>query len=125
MINKAKRQKMSTVYLEDLPDEILLKIFQHLSTKEIVYCAQMSKRIRKISHDESLWQKINLYQRKVRVEFVEQILSNGCKYLSLNCAELLGDIKVQSRFEFSGWAFKLSYVVLMYTSVCRFKSQPY
>ena len=107
MIDNAKRQKMSTVYLDDLPDEILLKIFQHLNMKEIVYCAQMSKRIRTISHDESLWQKINLYQRKVRVEFVEQILSNGCKYLSLNCAELLGDIKVQSRFEFSGWAFKL------------------
>ena len=109
MIDKAKRQKMSSVYLEDLPDEILLKICRHLSMKEIVYCAQMSKRIRKISNDESLWQKINLYQRKVRVEFVEQILSNGCKYLSLNCAELLGDIKVrvQSRFEFSDWAFKL------------------
>ena len=100
MIDSAKRQRLSTFYLEDLPDEILLKIFQYLNMKEIVYCAQMSKRIRKISHDESLWQKINLYQRKVKVEFVEQILSNGCKYLSLNCAELLGDIKVQSRFEF-------------------------
>ena len=102
MIDKAKRQKISTFYLEDLPDEILLKICRHLSMKEIVYCAQMSKRIRKISHDESLWQKINLYQRKVRVEFVEQILSNGCKYLSLNCAELFGNIKVRvrSRYEF-------------------------
>ena len=102
MIDKTKRQKMSTFHLEDLPDEILLKICHHLNVKEIVYCAQMSKRIRKISHDESLWQKINLYQRKVRVEFVEQILSNGCKYLSLNCAELLGNIKVRvrSRYEF-------------------------
>ena len=111
MIDSAKHQRLSTVYLavyfEDLPDEILLKIFQYLNMKEIVYCAQMSKRIRKITHDQSLWQKINLYQRKVKAEFVEQILSNGCKYLSLNCAELLGDIKVRvlSRFEFSGWAF--------------------
>lgn len=107
MIDSAKRQRLSTVYFEDLPDEILLKIFQYLNMKEIVYCAQMSKRIRKITHDQSLWQKINLYQRKVKAEFVEQILSNGCKYLSLNCAELLGDIKVRvlSRFEFSGWAF--------------------
>ena len=97
MIDSAKRQRLSTVYFEVLPDEILLKIFQYLNINEIIYCAQMSKRTRKISHDESLWQKINLYQRKVKVEFVEQILSNGCKYLCLNCAELLGDIKVRVR----------------------------
>ena len=55
-----KRQKLSILQLEDLPDEILLKIFKNLEVKDILRCGQMSKRIRAISTDESLWEKINL-----------------------------------------------------------------
>ena len=57
-----KRQKMSETSFEDLPDEIILKVFKNLEISDLICCGQLSKRIRTISHDESLWQKINLYR---------------------------------------------------------------
>ena len=47
----AKHEENSSLYLEDLPNEILLKIFSYLETSDVFHCGQMSKRIRKISHD--------------------------------------------------------------------------
>ena len=34
--------------LEDLPDELILKVFESLKTLEVVYCSQVSKRLRRI-----------------------------------------------------------------------------
>jgi len=53
----AKRPKISTETLDDLPDEVLLKIYAYLSMKNLVRFSGVSKRIRRICHDESLWQK--------------------------------------------------------------------
>ena len=86
-----KRQKLSILQLEDLPDEILLKILKNLEVKDILQCGQMSKRIRAISTDESLWEKINLMFKKVPIEFLGLAIRNGCKYLSLFGAKLIGE----------------------------------
>ena len=43
----------------------------------------MSKRIRAICSDETLWQKVNLYNKIVPVEFLIRLIGNKCKYLSL------------------------------------------
>ena len=51
---------MSNIQLEDLPDEIILKVLRYLESRVVFICGQVSKRIRAISHDESLWEKINL-----------------------------------------------------------------
>ena len=51
----------SILNLEDLPNELILKVLSSLETIDLIYCGQLSKRIRAISHDESLWQKMNLY----------------------------------------------------------------
>ena len=51
---------MSNLQLDDLPAEIILKVLSYLESKVIFLCGQVSKRIRAISHDESLWEKINL-----------------------------------------------------------------
>ena len=44
---------------QDLPDELVLKILSYLScfkiTKDLINCGQVSKRIRKISRDGTLW----------------------------------------------------------------------
>jgi len=74
----SKRKK-----LEDLPDEVILKIFSFLDIKDILRCSQMSKRIRSISNDPSLWQKLNLSWGTVPYEFIEKANQNGCKYLSM------------------------------------------
>ena len=48
--------KMCTLKFEDLPNELILKVFGYLKIKELIHCGQLSKRIREISHDETLWQ---------------------------------------------------------------------
>ena len=93
-----KRQKLSILQLEDLPNEILMKIFKNLDVKDLLRCGQMSKRIRAISMDESLWEKINLLFKKVPIGFLGLVLRNGCKYLSLFGAKLIGEIEDFTQF---------------------------
>ena len=85
-----KSSKIEAKDIHDLPDEVLLKIFAKLSLKNLICTSQVSKRIRRICYDKSLWQKINLFKKSVPTEFIEQILENGCCYLSLCDANLKG-----------------------------------
>ena len=57
----SKCQKLSNSCFEDLPDEVILRVFINLDIKNLIRCGHVSKRIRAISQDESLWLKINLY----------------------------------------------------------------
>ena len=79
----SKGQKLSFFPLEDLPNEILLKILSLLDIKEVLQCGQSSTRLRKISNDKSLWLKLNLCGRKVPHGFIEKAMQNGCEYLKL------------------------------------------
>ena len=75
--------KMSTLKLEDLPNELILKVFGYLKIKELIHCGQLSQRIREISLDETLWQAMNLYlepwkdcsENKVPAEFLNMVIS--------------------------------------------------
>ena len=84
----SKRQKLSCLQLEDLPDELLLVIFKFLKMREILKFGQVSTRIRAISNDESLWMKLNLFEGNVPYVFIEKAVENGCRYLSLVDANL-------------------------------------
>ena len=57
--------KMSPFQLQKLPNEIILKVFAYLETKDLIQYGHVSKRIRDICHDESLWKKINLYDKVI------------------------------------------------------------
>ena len=67
MANTSKRQKLSfemligstkdKILLDHLPDEVQLKIFKFLAIEDVIHCAQVSKRIRRICQDESIWKK--------------------------------------------------------------------
>ena len=93
----AKRPKISTKTFDDLPDEVLLKICGYLSIKNIVQCSGVSKRVRRVCHDKSLWEKINLYGKVVPSEFIEQILANGCTYLNLHGAQIKGTLSLPQK----------------------------
>jgi len=41
----AKRQKLSFCQLDELPDEVILKIVGFLDLKELLLCGQVSKRL--------------------------------------------------------------------------------
>ena len=90
---------MVNLELEHLPNELLLKILSYLSIKSIISCGLICKRIRFISHDVSLWQKINLYQKTVPTKFLKFVMKNGCKYLSLSCAKLKENSTLQRKSE--------------------------
>ena len=80
--------------LDDLPDEVQLKIFKFLGIEDIVHCAQVSKRARRICNDESIWEKINLYNKVVPSDFINKILQKGCKYINLESSEIVGPLKL-------------------------------
>ena len=86
----AKSQKISFYQLNDLPDEVVLKVLGFMDIKELLLCGQVSKRLRAIANDESLWLKLNLYKRKVPYDFIEKAAVNGCQYLSLADCNVVG-----------------------------------
>lgn len=79
--------------METFPDEVILKVLFFLPFKDIIKCSQVSKRFKAICNDESLWQKINLYNKKVPAKFVEYVIKRGCKYLNLSHIKMIGSIK--------------------------------
>ena len=111
---------MATLRLEDLPNELILEVFSFLGSRDLICMGQMSNRIRAISHDEQLWQKINLYHEpskdvlmgefmgmtfsdsetgiaaseKIPARFLKIAINNGCKYLSLYPHEIDGKLEL-------------------------------
>ena len=105
----SKRQKMSFIHFEDLPNEILMEKFFLLDFKGVVQCGQVSKRLRTISNDESFWSKLNLFGRKVPYSFIERAVQNGCEYLKLGYSCVHGGKK-------SEIAWKLKYLEISQSS---------
>ena len=68
---KDKCNKMSN--FQDLPDEVILKILSYSETKVLLICGQVSKRIRRISHDRSLWVTVDLVEKVVKTDLLEMI----------------------------------------------------
>jgi len=84
VLTRAKRKKISSRYsIEDLPNEILLKIFNYLEFKDLGYCAQISHRFREISRSPSLWETVIENNQTIPAGFILHALNLGCKYLHL------------------------------------------
>ena len=78
----------------ELPDELSLKVFSYTETADILMCGQVSKRIRIISNDNSLFQTVNLRNKIVKTDFLVTLLNKGCKSLNLSDCGLWGDLTV-------------------------------
>ena len=69
---------------------------------DLIYCGQVSKRIRQIWNVESLWQSVDLSvlgdwrKTKVQTDFIIFLLDKGCKYLNLRDVELTGSLKLDN-----------------------------
>jgi hypothetical protein len=79
---------------QDLPDELVLKILSFSETKDLIGCGQVSKRIRRISHDSTLWVLANLEKKIVKTELLEMILRKGCRILNLSHSEIIGSLSL-------------------------------
>ena len=80
------------LYFQDLPDELVLKILGYSETKDLIVYGQVSKRIRKISHDSTLWETANLVKKIVKTELLEMILIKGCKILNISNSTVVGTL---------------------------------
>ena len=97
--NDNQNEVKTIAALEDLPNEILVKISDYLKINDLIRCGQMSKRIRSIANNELLWQKINLKSKdKILTGFLQRILKNGCQYLFTR-GELVGKLQLNDGFQ--------------------------
>ena len=89
-------EKFETSEIEQLPNEILLKILTYLDVINILKSGQICKRIREITRNTALWQKTILFKKIVSFEFVKFVLDSGCKYLNLNEAKIVATIRLKN-----------------------------
>ena len=117
MATSSKRPKFMHKIVDDLtegktfdhlPDEVQLKIVKFLEIKDIIRCTQVSKRTRRICRDGSIWKKVNLFRKVVPSEFIVMILENGCKYINLQSAKIVGSLTL-SRNDYNVKYLNLSY----------------
>ena len=102
--NKVDVTKMNFSQLEDLPNEILLKIFHYMNPKikELLLCGHVSRRIRSVAHDHSFWQNVNLFPKNtVPTGLLQLIIEHGCKRLN-TCSQISGTLMLnqESQLEF-------------------------
>ena len=97
---RMKKSQVENTHLENLPTEILLKIFDSLKINDLLRCGQVSNRIRSIAHHEKLWQKVNLQNwDRISAGLIQFILENGCKYLSIGTCKVDGHLIPTQTFE--------------------------
>ena len=82
-------ERGSILEMTDLPVEIILKVLASLDLKDLFNCGQVSKGLRTISHDQFLWQRVDLSEQNVPAEIIQFILDRGCKYLDLSNSRIL------------------------------------
>ena len=88
--------KKYSAQFEDLPNELITEIFSWLGFKEILKCNRVSKRIRSISQNEVLWQKVNLHKHQdLSCEFVKMVIENGCRYLNLSIENIHDNLSLE------------------------------
>ena len=87
---KKQKSESVTVNIEDLPNEMLVKIFNYLDTKSLGDCAQMSQRFRSVICDLSGrdWETVIKNNTNIPASLVYFALSVGCKTLHLRQSKL-------------------------------------
>ena len=72
---------------DELPDEIILKIFSFLSFKSLGNCIQVCHKMKRIAEDTSLWEKVEAWLRQIPRGFFEKMVKLKVKYISFqHCA---------------------------------------
>ena len=107
---RLENRLQTSLQLESLPDEVLLKVFSYFEIQELLRCIHVSKRIRRVCNDKSLWKIVDLSdtkgtKMKVKAEFIKAIFENDCQDLDLRNSEIDGSIKLSK-------ASKLKYLDL-------------
>ena len=96
---------------QDLPEELILKVLSYSEPKDLITSGQVSKRFITISHDNSLWQRVNLSKKIVKTELLERILNNGCKSLNLSESIIVGSLSMHQKSQLRdlGWVLRVQW----------------
>ena len=78
----------------DIPDELILKVLSYAETADILKCSRVSKRIRTISNDNSLFQTVNLSGKYVKTDLIKTVLDKGCNNLNLSDSSIWGNLSL-------------------------------
>ena len=96
-VQNVKLEKMDltlvpTVQFEDLPNEIILKVLSNLTkTRDLIRCGRISKRIRELCLDETIWKTFIFIYKSVPTDFLNLVVNKGCENLRLHCVKIGGD----------------------------------
>ena len=74
---------MSCITIQDLPNEIIIKVLSYLDLRDLFSFGFLSTRTRAISRDKMLWQKLTIRNKILTTEFLKFMLRRGCKFLQL------------------------------------------
>ena len=107
LLSRRNKQRDS-LSLQDMPDEIVLKIFTYLEIKNILKMSQTSKRFHAICQENTLWQIADVsgskqYEfKRVPTAFIHKLLGKECKELRLQQLKLKGklDFNDESKLEY-------------------------
>ena len=84
--------------MEDISDEIILKVLGYLEIKDLLRVGHVSKSLRAVSQDKTLWKRISIsWNDGIPAEFLDMVLQNGCRYLDLRFATLDGDLSPETK----------------------------
>ena len=92
----------------------IFKIYQmsYSKTKDLISCGWVSKRVRRISHDSTLWVTANLEKKIVKTELLEMILGKGCRTLNLRHSNIVGSLSSNTKSQLS-WTFVIVIKTMM------------
>lgn len=71
-------------HFDRLPEEVILYIFKILDKLTLTKCAFVCHKWRRIAYDESLWQCLNIPNRRMSIMALDSILKRNVKYLSIS-----------------------------------------
>ena len=84
---------------DEVPDEIILKIFSFLSLETLGNCNQVSHRMKRIAADTSLWEKVEAEGKVIPTGFVEKIVKCKVKAISFRyCAVLATNLNLLQEY---------------------------
>ena len=58
-----KTTQISSVIMEPLPDEVLLKILHHLGPEDLILASQVSETWNRVARDSTMWKEVSLTWR--------------------------------------------------------------
>ena len=86
---------MSSITIQDLPNEIIIKVLSYLDLRDLFSFGFLSTRTRAISRYKMLWQKLTIRNKILTTEFLKFMLRRGCKFLQLIHVQLKGSIHLR------------------------------